>query len=423
MKKKSITNRLAEIGLVLFIFVLLIGILMPTLSSVRKAGVIKSMEYYEGSSMPASARITEPDKVSRSMVVPNPDKEETIPSAMVGKFDAEINLTPKLSVGTTTPESIYVAEFKSTIEAKSPEKGQKKCLIELPLPPQVISLADVNVTVNGVPSEDFSLGRNCLMWKGMLDDEKTSEISVTYSATGKGIYTLEKPAGKIIQSFKTRLIANKSNIQMLQLSLQPNSLQQSSNSTIYTWEYKRLVAAQPIAIDVLGIAGIDRLERLTWLGPLSVFVFGILISLAALAYEPEKLNGWVIVLVVGCFAGAYPMMYFLQDFVTLPAAIGIASAVALIIVGWRIISVCGLHHGIFGGLILPAAMLLLTLATALAPKQAEQGVLLTVMAIFAFVVTMVLLPKVQAKLIEQKIEESDSGINKKPHNADNLNPS
>ncbi len=68
---------------------------------------------------------------------------------------------------------------------------------------------------------------------------------------------------------------------MLELSLQPNSLEQSSDSTTYTWEYKRLVQARPIAIDVLGIAALDRLGELTWLGPLSVLVFGILIALIA----------------------------------------------------------------------------------------------------------------------------------------------
>ena len=71
---------------------------------------------------------------------------------------------------------------------------------------------------------------------------------------------------------------------MLELSLQPNSLEQSSDSTTYTWEYKRLVQARPIAIDVLGIAALDRLGELTWLGPLSVLVFGILIALIARDY-------------------------------------------------------------------------------------------------------------------------------------------
>ncbi len=330
----------------------------------------------------------------------------SIPLAIVSKFDAEISLTPTLSVGTATAESIYVAEFKSTIEAKSDLKNLGKSQIALPLPPQIISLADVNLTVNGDPSEDFTIEQNCLVWNGTLDSSKDSTILVTYSAVGKGIYTLEKPAGKIIELFKTKLTANKGNIQMLQLSLQPSSVNKSSNNTEYTWEYKRLVAAQPIAIDVLGIASIDRLEKLTWLGPLGVFVFGVLIALVTLAYKPEKLDGWVILLVAGCFASAYPLMYFLQDFVSLPAAVGIASIIALCIVGCRISSVYGLYIGILSGVILPAVIIALTLAVALVSKQAQQGVLLTIMAIFAFVITMILLPKVQTGFVATKAEKA-----------------
>lgn len=144
---------------------------------------------------------------------------------------------------------------------------------------------------------------------------------------------------------------------------------------------------------------------MTWLGPLGVFVFGVLIALIALAYQPEKLDGWLVILVVGCFASAYPLMYFLQDFVSLPAAVGIASVIALCIVGWRISSVYGLYLGILGGVVLPAVILILTLAVSLVSKQAEQGVLLTVMAIFVFVVAMMLLPKVQAGFATPKIEK------------------
>ena len=318
--------------------------------------------------------------------------------AVVKTFDAEISLTPKLSIGTPTPESIYVADFSSTIEAKSPGTAQGKCQIELPLPPKIISLADVEVTVDGEPNEDFVLGRGRLIWHGTLDSEKTSEITVGYSATGKGVYTLEKPPGTIIDLFKTKLIANESNIRMLQLSLQPSSLEGLSDTTTSTWEYKRLVVAQPIAIDVLGIAATDRLGKLTWLGPVSVLAFGILIALVAFAHDPEKLNGWVLVLVVGCFAAGYPLMYFLQDSVSLSTAIGVAALMAIGIVAWRIITLFGLRQGLFGGVLLPAALMALTLAATTATKSAIQGVLLTVMAIFTFVVAMIMLPRAQANL-------------------------
>jgi len=44
--------------------------------------------------------------------------------------------------------------------------------------------------------------------------------------------------------------------------------------SLYLDDYKRLLFGGPIALDVLGVAPIDRLGELTWLGPASVVVFG-----------------------------------------------------------------------------------------------------------------------------------------------------
>ena len=389
-------GKLITVGMVLLLPVIALALLMPALSGARKSAMRKSLEYESGSYLDsASPAANEAVKAISHEAV-------GLPRAIVKKYDAEISLTPKLSVGTAMPESIYVADFKATIEAQAPKEGQGKCQLELPLPPKIISLGDLDVCVNGEPSESFSVEGNHLVWQGLLEGKPSAEITVAYSATGKGVYTLEKPSGKIIELFRTRLTANRSNIRMLELSLQPNSLEQSSGSTIYTWEYKRLVEARPIAIDVLGIAALDRLGELTWLGPLSVLVFGILIALIALAHDPEKLNVWLVILVAGCFAAAYPMMYFLQDFIELNAAIALATAMVLVVIGWRLISLFGLWRGVLGGMIVPVVLMGLTILATIQAKPASQGVALTVMGVFALVTAMILLPKAQANLARPK---------------------
>ena len=300
------------------------------------------------------------------------------------------------------PESIYVADFHADIKAQAPKGATGECQIDLPLPPKIISLAAVDFSVNGQPSEDFRLEASHLIWRGPLDANTPATIAVDYSATGKGVYTLEKPSGKIIDQFRTVLVANRSNIRMLELSLQPNKLEHSSENTTYTWDYNHLVEARPIAIDMLGIAALDRLGELTWLGPLSVLAFGILFALLALAHDPEKLSVWLVILVAGCFAGAYPMMYFLQDFIDLTAAVALAAAVVLTVIGWRIISLFGFWRGLFGGIVLPAVLMGLTLAATIQAKPAMQGVVLTVMGIFGLVTAMILLPRAQANLLRSK---------------------
>jgi hypothetical protein len=369
---------------------------MPALSSARKVAMKRSLHY--GREYNAAA-----DAAGQAESTAGPAGKKTMmPRALVRSFDAQVDLTPRLSVGTATPESIYVAEFTARIDAVAPGKGESECRIEFPLPPQIISLADVELSVDGEDSESFGLHQNRLVWQGALTSDKSSTIEVAYSATGKGIYTLEKPSGQIVEEFKTKLIANRSDIRMLELSLQPSALEQSSDKTTYTWDYQRLVVARPIAIDVLGIAAIDRLGELTWLAPVSVLVFGILISLIALAHDPSKLNGWLVVMVAGCFAGAYPLMYFLQDFISLGLAIALTAVGVIAVIGWRIISLFGLRQGVFGGVIVPAVVMALTISGTIYAKPAMQGMLMTILIIFGFVVAMVMLPRAQANLVDRK---------------------
>ncbi len=386
-------GKLIAVGMVLLLPVLGLALLMPAVQSARKSAMRRSLESEVGSYLESA-----PSRAGEAAKPQTPTPTTPLPGAIVKSYDAEISLTPKLSIGTAMPESIYVADFKAKIEAQAPKDGQGKCQLELPLPPQIISLGDLDVRVNGESSESFNVEGNHLVWQGSLDGKPSAEIGVAYSATGKGVYTLEKPSGKILDLFRTKLIANRSNIRMLELSLQPSSLEQASDSTTYTWEYKRLVQARPIAIDVLGIAALDRLGELTWLGPLSVLVFGILIALIALAHDPEKLNVWLVILVTGCFAAAYPMMYFLQDFIDLYAAIALATVFVIVVIGWRVISLFGPWRGLFGGIIVPVVLMGLTISATIHAKPATQGVALTVMGVFALVSAMTLLPKAQANL-------------------------
>lgn len=406
-------GKLIAVGMVLLLPVLVLALLMPAVQSARQSARRKSLEFGSGGYMESAS------PTPTEAVKPPTPAAPAVPRAIVKKYDAQISLTPKLSVGTAMPESIYVADFKANIEAQAPKDSKGDCQLGLPLPPQIISLGNLDVRVNGETSESFTLDGNHLVWQGSLNSKPSAEITVAYSATGKGVYTLEKPSGKIIELFRTRLIANRSNIRMLELSLQPSNLEQSNDSTTYTWDYKRLVEARPIAIDVLGIAALDRLGELTWLGPLSVLVFGILVALIALAHDPEKLNVWLAIMVTGCYAAAYPMMYFLQDFIDLYAAIALATAFVVVVIAWRVISLFGLRRGLFGGIILPVVLMGLTISATIQAKPATQGVALTIMGVFALVTAMTLLPRAQinlalskarlAAIVQSPVQPSPSG--------------
>src|SRR5262249_22096999 len=171
--------------------------------------------------------------------------------------------------GTAAPESIYEAKFIGAIQAQRSGKEEGDCELELPLPPQTISLADLSVSAGGKSSEMVALRNGKLVWRGPLGAEPT-ELKVTYTAVGKGMYELSVPPGGILDQSRITLTANGSDVRLLELSLQPTSLDRTAGATTYTWDYKRLLFGQPVRLDVLGIAPIDRLGELTWLGPISV---------------------------------------------------------------------------------------------------------------------------------------------------------
>ena len=101
----------------------------------------------------------------------------------------------------------------------------------------------------------------------------------------------------------------------------------------------------------------------------------------------------MLLLTVGTFAGAYPLMYFAQEYIPLWAAVVSACVIALAIIGVRAVTLMGVKLAL-AGVILPAAVILaITLIAAIVPRL--QGILLTGEALAFFVAAMMLLPKLR----------------------------
>src|SRR5207245_5024007 len=148
-----------------------------------------------------------------------------------------------------------------------------------------------------------------------------------------------------------------SDVRMLELSLQPTKYVRGNGQTVYTWDYKHLLFGRPIALDVLGIAPIDRLGELAWLGPASVVIFGLVLGLFAHAFHIQNIDRWMLLLVLGTFTGAYPLMYFAQEFIPLNAAIFTSSVAVLLIIAIRSATIMRLRVGLLTT-VLPATMIL-----------------------------------------------------------------
>jgi hypothetical protein len=232
-----------------------------------------------------------------------------------------------------------------------------------------------------------------LVWRGALKAEPTV-LEVTYTAVGKGLFELSVPPGGILDHFEVSLVANGSDVRLLKLSLQPTSLARSGGSTMYAWNYQRLLFGQPVRVDVLGIAPIDRLGELTWLGPISVLAFGLLVGLIVHAAGLGRFDRWSLLLTVGTFAGAYPLMYFAQEYIALTPAILLSIGVALIIIGLRAVTLLGIWRALAATVLPAVAIWGITLVAAIWPSL--QGILLTAEALGFFIATMMLMPRIRA---------------------------
>ena len=374
---------LIELLVVVGLLALVAAVLLPSLSAARKRALRTSMRSSEVAAAIPPTKEPAPQPASRLPL-------RTL--ATIKSFKATVALNPQLSVGTAEPESIYTARIAATFEALNPA-ATGECEVLLPLPPQIISLADLEVAVDSKPSQSVEIRGDKLAWHGVLPGEP-KPMTVAYSAVGKGVYNLQIPPSGVLDTFHVDLTATGSDVRMLELSLQPTKHARANGQTLYTWDYKQLLFGQPIALDVLGIAPIDRLGELTWLGPASVVVLGLVLGLISRAFNVVNVDRWMLLLILGTFTGAYPLMYFAQEFIPLKVAIGLAAGFVLLVIGMRSATMMGWRMGLAGIVAPAAAILSITLTAAIHPKL--QGIIITGVAVVLFILAMMLIPRMKA---------------------------
>jgi hypothetical protein len=101
----------------------------------------------------------------------------------------------------------------------------------------------------------------------------------------------------------------------------------------------------------------------------------------------------MLLLTVGTFAGAYPLMYFAQEYIPLETAVLASAGIALAIIGVRAVTLMGVRLALAGVVVPAATILAITLTAAVVPRL--QGILLTTEALGFFIVAMMLIPRLR----------------------------
>ena len=209
-----------ELLVVVIILAVMVALLLPAVQSAREAA--------RRSSLVSAGDVFIEHSIGGGPTAP----VAALTPARIQAFAADITLTPRLSVGTAGAESIYEARFVGKIRAAHSGRDAKESEIALPLPPQIISLADLSIQVDGKASENVTVRDGKLVWRGELAAEPQA-VDVKYSAVGKGLYELSVVPGGILDEYDVSLVANGSDVRLLELSLQPTDLDRSEgNSTL-----------------------------------------------------------------------------------------------------------------------------------------------------------------------------------------------
>ncbi len=393
MQRKTRGYTLIELLVVILIIGVLIGLLLPAVQSAREAArqsALKSAPPEQGAAAFAPA-------------TQQTGAEPTAPvtPAKIMSLQAEVTLTPRLSVGTVMPVSIYEARFRGNIEARSPTDKESECLVSLPLPPEIISLAELQITLNGRPCEAVDVSGGELKCRVALR-ETPQPLEITYAAVGRGVFRLDIPPGGVEDKLSLKLRTTGSDVRLMELSLQPTQVGSSGGGAEYAWEYERLLFGRAIKLDVLGIAPVDRLGELRWLGPLSIVFFGLAAGLMALAAERPGFDRWMLLLTVGLFAGSYPLMYYAQEYLPLGYAVVLSAAAPILLFTFRTFFLAGWRLAI-GIMLSAAAVLAATIVCAVWPKY--QGVLITAETLGLFAIAMILGPRIGKKSLLPTIAE------------------
>ncbi len=261
-------------------------------------------------------------------------------------LDLTVNYKKQDEVYLTTYDAVFTGDY--IFENPDP-KNESKIVLTFPFPPNVNTLSDLTLTVDGKEADNTRVSMHGITWAGWFEPEESKKIHVGYAAQGIDDFSYAVDHERLNPYF--RLVAVVHGVDDVALPNDCLRLQEKEDkdgALELTWFHKDLITSRDIMIDLP-----DREPELTFAARLQKYAdrFTVLCRVAPLFgvmfLGATMLSAWVgapkltresHVLLVLNFLLFYPFIIFTSGFTGVTVAFWIGAVLITVINGlyaWR----------------------------------------------------------------------------------------
>lgn len=231
-------------------------------------------------------------------------------------------------------EPKYVLEFDGRYVVRNPEDHPVVADFVFPFPANTTSKWDTVLLVDEKEPRDARFTNRQVTWSTEIPAGKATSIQIAYKTRGSSSFSYDLPHDYRVRNLDVAMtvIGAGRDIQIPEDSLEPSEpLRRTDDGRTWTvsWKYEDVVVDRDIEVLLSGgrkpVFTAAMLDRLRWLGVLSLALFLLAMTTAA-RVERRSIASYEYLLAAICFVLFYPLLAFLSAYLPLPYALALSLA-------------------------------------------------------------------------------------------------